>query len=117
MVCMSMGLCMINIVSIAVSRTAFQKNRSQRDDVNCQLCDFICASFPISQVIHLENADIPCISLENRMKIVQHRDVERFESYMSSALYSEVQNASSIPVMVPPDFVTTSYRSICYEDD
>ena len=80
-----------------------------------QLCDLICASFLISKVLDMEDTEIPCISLENRARIVQYRNEDEFGSNKGLALYSEMQSACFIPVMVSP-CAKTSYRSIFYGD-
>jgi len=77
-----------------------------RDDIPCQLCDAICTFFPLHEVIHFRDDQVPCISLRNRLTIARARDPDEFGSEkLTKRLLEATECRCGYPVMMPPEFV------------
>jgi len=84
---------------------------SHRDDVDCQMCDLLCASFPPAQVMDFSNSEIPCIYPPNRLKIAYCRDPKAVKARSMESLLKVLKQAGGMPVLHPPDFAEHGFAT------
>ncbi|KAL7544304.1 hypothetical protein ACHAWF_007689 [Thalassiosira exigua] len=89
---------------------------SYRDDVPCQMCDMLVASFPPLQVLDMCPEMTPCIEFKNIAKIVRYREEGRSKSTMTKGIVKVLEYADCTQVMCPPDYVSRTGEAALFYD-